>query len=179
MAAHIVYDAYICWLYDKVMFKQMKRSGRSYALLLDYLMKRKFTCKLDRDVNRAEDGKYLRYTFCEEIGIPDEEIKGSCTFLEMAVALAERINDDIFPPTPGVNGAQFFWMMMENCGLDEYIDSDFDEEKVGKIVDCILERRFSYNGSGGFFPLKHPKEDQKCVEMWYEMQQYMQENYEF
>lgn len=178
MSTNSIYDAYISWLFDKVMYKEMRRSGRSYKQLLLYLHSRQFTWTLDFDANRAEDGKYLRYKFLDETGYLGE-IKGACSVLEMAIALSDRINEDLFLPDPSANGAKFFWMMMENCGLDELTDDYFDEKMAENIVDIVLKRQYSSSGLGGFFPLKHPKEDQKCTELWYQMQKYIQENYSF
>ena len=173
-----LYNGYYRWLLDKVMYREMKQSGRSYKQLLLYLRSRKFTWLVPNDVNRAEDGKYLRVTYRMESGI-NGEIKGSCTFLEMCIALAIRMNDDIFSPDPTASPARWFWIMMENCGLDEFTDDNYDEHAVEKIVNRILNRRFSESGSGGFFPLRHPKENQRNTEMWYMMQNYIQENFDF
>lgn len=173
-----LYNAYFHWLLDIVMYKEMKRSGRNYSRLLRAMREKQFIWLVDNDVNRAQDGKYLRYTFKEETGI-DGEIKGACNFLEMAVGLSVRMNDVIFEPDPAYKPARWFWMMMENCGLDEYTDDVFDELVVNKIMDRVLLRRYSKTGKGGFFPIKHPKQDQKEVEIWYQMQQYVMENFDY
>ena len=35
------------------------------------------------------------------------------------------------------------------------------------------------DGFGGLFPLKHAKKDQRKVEIWYQLQNWLMENYEF
>jgi len=43
----------------------------------------------------------------------------------------------------------------------------------------VILRRYSKTGKGGLFPLKHPKKDQTEVEIWYQMQQYVMENFDY
>lgn len=172
------YDGYFRWLLDTVMFRDMKRSGRSYLYLLKQMGSIQFTWSVDSDVNRAEDGKYLRYTYAEMVGT-DYEIKGACNFLEMCIALASRMNDDIFDADPTARPARWFWIMMENCGLDKYTDDNFDPLEVEQICARIIKRQYNRTGKGGLFPLKHPKEDQRKVEIWYQMQAYILENFDY
>lgn len=173
-----LYNGYFRWLLDTVMYKEMKRSGRNYSLLLKAMRDKPFTIIVSNDVNRAQDGKYLRYTFHEQTGI-EGDIKGACNFLEMCVGLAVKMNDVIFEPDPSYSPARWFWMMMENCGLDNYTDENFDELIVNKIMDRVILRRYTKTGKGGFFPIKHPKKDQREVEIWYQMQQYVMENFDY
>ena len=37
---------------------------------------------------------------------------------------------------------------------------------------------FGNDGVGGFFPLKYPKRDQKYLEIWYQLEDFVLENYE-
>lgn len=171
------YNGYFRWLQDQVMYKEMKRSGRSYLYLLKYMRNVQFTWSVDYDVNRASDGKYLRHRFRDESGL-DGDIKGACSFLEMCVALAIRMNDDIFEPDPKARPARWFWIMMENCGLDKYTDDCFSEQEVGIIIDRIIKRRYRKDGKDGLFPLRNPKKDQREVEIWYQMQAYILENFD-
>ena len=172
------YNSYFRWLLDQVMYDDMRRSGRSYRKLLEYMRNVQFTWLIDFDKNRADDGKNLRYIFQTETGI-EGEIKGACSFLEMCIALARRINDDIFEPDPMARPARWFWIMMENCGLDEFTDDRFNEEKVGEIVDRIINREYKKSGKGGLFPLKNAVKDQRKVQIWYQMQSYILENFDY
>ena len=172
------YNKYYQWLYDQVMFNEMKKSGRSYIKLFRFLKKRQFTWTIPNDENRAEDGKYLRITFRELTG-EHCIIKGSCSVLEMCIALAVRITEDLFEYDSTTTPARWFWVMMENSGLDQFEDGTYDEREVTRIVDDILLRRYSKTGKGGFFPLKRPNKDQREVEIWYQLQKYILENYDF
>ena len=173
-----LYNAYYHWLLDIVMYKEMKRSGREYKKLLRAMKDKQFTVVVPNDINRLEDGKYLRFTFQEETGF-EGEIKGSCSFLEMCIGLAVRMNRDIFEPDPSYRPARWFWTMMENCGLDKYTDDIFDDLIVNKLMDRVIKRTYSKTGKGGLFPIKHPNNDQRNVELWYQMQQYVMENFDY
>ena len=172
-----LYNGYYSWLLNTIMFREMKQSGRSYIYLMKAMHKKDFTVVVDNDVNRYQDGKYLRHIFQDETGLPGDEIKGACTFLEMCIALANRITNDIFEHDMGSSPARWFWEMMENCGLDKYTDENFDELMVQKTMDRVIRRHYSKTGKGGFFPLKNPKKDQREVEIWYQMQSYVTENF--
>lgn len=174
-----LYNGYFHWLLERVMYQEMKRSGRSYLYLLQAMRAKTFTWLIENDVNRAEDGKHLRIRFGELYGFDGTQIKGACNFLEMCVALATRINDDIFEHDMGSKPARWFWIMMENCGLDKYTDDQFDELMVNKIMDRVIMRRYSKTGKGGFFPIKEPKRDQREIEIWYQMQNYIIENFDY
>lgn len=70
---------------------------------------------------------------------------------------------------------KWFWIMMENMGLTRYDDEHFDVDDVNRIVDIWLERRFGSDGMGSPFPLQHPFEDQRQIELWQQMQNYVNE----
>ena len=172
-------NAYYHWIFEQVMFKEMKNNGRNYNLLLNYLKSVPFRWSIDRDSNRAADGRNLRYIFEVETGKELLLGKEPVNCLEVFIGLSARMNDDIFEILPGASPARFFWMMMENCGLDTFTNECFDEEDVELILNKILDRKYSKTGNGGLFPLKHPKKDQRNVELWYQMQAYILENFDF
>lgn len=173
-----LYNGYFHWLLETVMYHEMRDSGRSYLYLLQAMRAKTFTWTIPNDENRANDGKNLRIKYGNLVGRDGTELKGACNFLEMCIALATRINDDIFEHDPGSKPARWFWIMMENCGLDKYTDEKFDEIEVNKIMDRVILRRYSKTGKGGFFPIKDPKRDQREIELWYQMQNYIIENFD-
>jgi hypothetical protein len=75
----------------------------------------------------------------------------------------------------------WFWMMLGNAELDGFTDEAFYALRghilVDKILNRILDRTYKRDGIGGLFPLKHPKKDQRRVELWYQMNAYLVENY--
>lgn len=124
---------------------------------------------ISNDVNRIADGLSIRNDFRKG------QIIGPCSFLEFLIGLAYRIEDVI-----GNDYVYSFWEMIENLGLLEFDDDSIDlseSEEVEEVVSTFLNRRYKRDGRGGLFPLRHPKEDQRKVEIWYQMQAYLIENY--
>lgn len=78
----------------------------------------------------------------------------------------------------------YFWQMVKNLGLYQYDDASYGSildagEKVRMILNIFLNREYRYSGEGGLFPLADPDRDQRDVEIWYQMNAYLQENYPY
>ncbi len=71
-----------------------------------------------------------------------------------------------------------FWEIWCNLGLDLYDGVDYGtKEEVGYLIDCWVSRRYLRDGKGGCFPLRKPRrKDQRKVELWYQMSEYLGEN---
>ena len=97
--------------------------------------------------------------------------------LEMLVALADRMSY--------YADGDWFWEMIENLGLLPYNDSNFYDDKyvgnysVSRILVTFLGRKYLKNGTGGLFPLQHTRKDQRRVELWYQMCEYLEEKVAF
>jgi hypothetical protein len=91
--------------------------------------------------------------------------------LEVLVALSRRVAFNA-----GGEPEWWAWKLIENIGLDkvEGIElSPVDRIKINDALDRVIERRYSENGEGGFFPLPSTDEDQRKVEIWYQMSAYI------
>lgn len=97
--------------------------------------------------------------------------------LEVLIALSIRIERDIMGEPGNYQDDRWFWIMIDNLGLNSCTNDDFDEEIVDYILSKWLDRRFSYDGTGGIFPIKTPRFCQKDVEIWYQMCEWIDENY--
>ena len=153
---------YFEWLVGKV---QPFTTG-DYHILLETMFFKDFTWKVKRDEHRAKDGLELRNHFGAIFDRP-------CSVLEMLIALCERFSYDVV----GINvihPSELFWGVIVNTGLYDY-GSD-DPDLISSVVDAILSRDYKRNGEGGFFPLEHPKEDQRKTEIWYQMCEWWEEN---
>ena len=111
-------------------------------------------------------------------------LDGPCSVLEMLVAFAIRIENEImWHPEGGNRTAFWFWTMVWNTGLNplRFTDEYFDHECIVCLDDSIdkaVSRRYKFNGEGGFFPLKTvPQKDMRRTELWYQMQFWVEENY--
>lgn len=100
-----------------------------------------------------------------------------CSVLEVLCALSFRCERDIMGEPGSYDDARWFWKMLENLGLLEYENDIFDEEDVDYILSTWLDRHFAYNGNGSIFPVLHAKRDQRKLEIWYQMADYIDENY--
>ena len=148
-----------------------------YQKLMRYLYLRAFTWKIDHDKNRAMDGLGLRDIFEEETGLACEK-SGPCSILEMFVGMANACEDDIMHDDDyGDRTFMWFWYMMENMGLDEYDDYNYDLESVGEIIDQFLARRYGRDGRGGPFYIPGYSGDMRKVELWYQLNYFIKNLY--
>lgn len=170
-------DGYFDWLASLVLPPRQK----SYKKLLRYLFETDFYCLIPMDDNRAEDGISLRYRYGIENRIDQREIATYlddhlCSVLEMMVALAKRLEDDImWEPELGDRTSEWFWRMINNLGLEFADDRKFDISKVGQIIERFLSRQYRYDGLGGLFCVKNPRKDLRDVEIWYQANWYLRD----
>lgn len=169
-------NVYFNWLYDTVANKDYVKNRKiSYRKLLSTLHTREFYFILPMDENRALDGIDLRLRFADEHEeyLKDdilECLNGPCSVLEMMVALAVRMEEEIVG-----YGPQWFWLMISNMGLNDMMDTNFDRTKVEHCINILLDREYKKDGTGSLFIVKRHKEDMKDVEIWYQMQWYLGE----
>ena len=169
---------YFLWLCELVSLDSKKETG-GYNFLVKALFKKEFYWTEEKDENRSDEGKDLRGIFCDECGyecVPDE-INGPCTVFEMMIALAKRWNDEVSVSDDEDCTAVYFWEMIKNLGLEGCTDDKFDPEMAREKLDIFLDRDYPDNGEGSIFPLKKSKESQKNIELWYQLQNYLIENY--
>lgn len=170
-------DLYFCWLVELISDDYIRMN---YSNLLLKLYNRDYIWELDYDKNRAADGLNLRDEYQRSTGlrVPVKCQNSQCTLLEMFVALARNADDDImYDPAYGNRSNKWFWMMMENMGLDVYDNTHWYEEEVDRILDNFLHRRYDRNGFGGAFPLNSNIRDSRDADLWWQMNRYLVEHY--
>jgi hypothetical protein len=171
-------EQYLRWLYSQVASVRLKNPARTYWSLLRHLYSKEYVWLVANDDNRVEDGRDLRSEFRREIHIhPDQNwMDLGCSMLEMLISLSRRLD---FESEHEGGPAYWFWHMMENVGLDKFSDvyyqNDFTKEIVNDILDTVIWRTFDPDGRRGLFPLDHPREDQRDVELWYQSSAYLLE----
>ena len=166
------HDYYI-WLCDLIDL----RSHRHYEKLISFLFNTEFYWSVANDINRAEDGKELRFEFIFENGeyADDSWVDEPCSVLEMLIALARRVRNDIMPDYD-IEIDDWFWQFVSNLGLDDYDDRHFYEVEVDEICENFLTR----NGKNVlFFCGNRTKKEILRMEIWYQMQFWLAENYDF
>lgn len=158
---------YIDWLCSTIKEEHHKAK---YDNLCSWLYYQEFYAILPNDDNRVEDGLKLRETFGIQLDKP-------CSMLEMLIALAERMDYILFEKHHGNRFEKWFWLFIRNLNLQSvFYDSEPEENQRNlMIVKRFIERKYSRNGRGGLFPLKHTRNDQRSVEIWYQMMAYIEE----
>lgn len=169
-------DLYLIWLYEQVGDIKVRSRNRTYWDLFRQLYSIEFVWFIPNDDNRAADGEELRLQFLEDRGMDIFEVDPDwmglgCSFLEMLVALARRLAFEA-DGEPSL----WFWHMIENIGLEDCTDrSRYDQGKAERIVYDVIFRTYDADGHGGLFPLRHARTDQREVELWYQMNEYLLE----
>ena len=167
------------WLVDMV--DLYSADHMEYTDLVKYLYTTEFYCSIDMDRNRCKDATAILYLkYLNEMGIeydPKTVYERECSVLEVLIALSFRCERDIMGEPGSYDDARWFWIMIENLGLLEFKNDVFDEEDVDYILQTWLDRDFAYNGNGSIFPIKSPKRDQRQIEIWDQMSDFLDENY--
>ena len=167
---YVVDNAYYEWLLNKINYHDT-----DYDSTLETLFTVEFTWDVANDDNRAEDGLVLRSTFMSEEKWNTSPCSDEpCSVLEMMIALAMRIENDIMWDGERDRTAKWFWEMFRNLKLDS-APTVWD---VHDILEKFLLREYEYDGTGGLFPLgEWATEDQRDVEIWYQAQLFLMKNY--
>lgn len=170
-----IINEYFRWMSDTVCGKRYSKHI-SFKKLLTRLHQLEFSYTILMDKNRAEDGISLRRRFAMFNGYEDsiheivDILDGPCSVLEMMVALAIRIEEDIMDdPDIGNRTGQWFWGMIVSLGLGSMVDDRFDKIFVDDVIDRFLGRDYSPEGKGGLFTIRDCEHDLRRMEIWHQM----------
>lgn len=174
MSAHLD-ELYSGWLYNQVFSSKVKNPLENYHELCHILFTKEFVWLVPNDDNRVEDGKTLRFEFLDELelDVPEEEdywLDLGCSVMELLVGLSRRLEFETLEDTH-----HWFMEMIHNLELSEYNDlsDSIPERHINAILDDLIWRRYHSSGRGGLFPLNEPHEDQRQVEIWYQLNSYL------
>ncbi len=160
---------YFDWLCAKV----VDRHSHIYTDLLRILYTTEFEWSVFGDRNRSEDGIELRYNFVHESEWEKDPLwfDEPCSLLELFIALGMRASFQTDIPTK-----DWFWTFVSNILLDEYRQvSDSDIPVIEDILCTFVWRRYDTYGRGGIFPLDQTQHDQREVEIWYQLFEYIED----
>lgn len=167
-------ELYFTWLYRQVGDPGIKNPNLTYWRTFRQLYSKEFIWFVPNDDNRIADGKDLRYEFVDDSGLNDVDIGWmglGCSMLELLIGLSRRLAFEAEGKP-----RDWFWHMMKNLGLVEYNDRHpSGEVEVDEILDRVIWRTYRGDGHGGLFPLKNAREDQREVELWYQLSAYVLE----
>lgn len=162
---------YLTWLESQVPVRSNKR--RSYSRLLEQMYCKEFAWFVPNDDNRAEDGRDLRLRFRDETDtkLDSDWANLGCSMLELVLSLAGHLSFEL-----GGGVDRWFWQLIDNIGLANCTDdSPFLPEAVDNALERVIWRTYHRDGRGGLFPLKEASEDQREVELWYQLSAYVLE----
>lgn len=167
MSAGTLDDRYLEWLVSRVAVVKTRKSSKTYWGLFRQLYSTPFVWSVPNDENRSIDGLMLRREWPVEA---DEEwFNLDCSFLEMLIALCERGSFQSDEPV-----AWWFWHILENLGFIEYNDRDgVAEDLCAMRLRVVNERLYESDGLGGMFPIRDTDQDQRRVEIWYQLCEYI------
>lgn len=168
---------YFEWLTEHVNFNNGRPGGRTYVDLMGQLHSKEFVWIVPNDDNRLEDAVALRHEFLHDAGItnyPEEFVLNEppLSVLEVIISLSRRcaFADD-------GDARNWAWKLIENLELSGLSDpvSRRKQDVIDDILDRFIWRQYETDGRGGLFPLKHPENNQREIELWYQMNAYLDE----
>lgn len=161
---------YFEWLISQIHIPPSK----TYNDLFDRMHNSEFVWTVPHDDNRVHDGLDLRVEFMD--GGPRRHLAvddlAGATILEVLVALSRRAAF-----TADGDPAIWAWKLVKNLGLNKASDplTGLKASRVEDTLYSLVWRTYYSNGQGGFFPLKHNTVDQTKIEIWVQMNAYINE----
>ena len=159
-------ELYLEWLNLQAGIRINSRLGRA----LHGVQYRYF---VQNDVNRAIEGKNLRRIYVELGGKPAWAYEDEpASVMEVLVAFAQRADD--LATGMGIQPDARGW-----CSLFLYhlgLSGDCSTHDIQTKAQYWVNRQYTASGKGGLFPLDYPTRDQRRLELWYQLNDYLREN---
>ena len=182
-------ELYLKWLLRLINADNYKE--RSYIKLCSLLNKVLFKPVIKLDENRLSDAhSLLRETYIQSQSDwyrinSDEAViefsKWPVSFLELIISLAMRIDLDFMREINGIDNTRiYFWILVRNLGFLEYDDEHWGEDAIISIVNqlnIVQDRKYDFDGKGGLFPLENSEVDQRNVQIWNQLCQFVSQKF--
>lgn len=171
-------EQYLSWLYSQVASVKTRHKHRSFWSLFKQLHKTIFVAIVSNDENRIEDARDLRYEYLAEA--EDEQgdrdwTRSPCSMLELLIVLSRQL---AFEMDDSVES--WFWHLIDVLNLEQFNDREYDEHAesvIEETLERVIWRNYSHTGEGGLFPLRSPERDQRKIELWYQLNAYLLEQF--
>lgn len=150
-----------------------------YSKLFFALYSTEFFWVVPRDRNRALDGQDLRNRFEQDTGLYCDKY-GPCCCFEMIFALAIRCENELmymYDSDSEDQTERWFWMVIENLGLDIYDDEFFQEEEVDYVLYRFMSRDYGPDLEFCAFPLTNYISNYEKIELTYQLNYYIKEKF--
>lgn len=171
-------ERYLKWLYGQVANVKTRAKNRTHWNLFRQMHDTIFVAQIDHDENRIADARDMRYEFLAEA----EDEQGNrdwtrlpCSMLEVLIVLSRHLSFEMDDPVK-----TWFWHLIEVLDLEQFNDREYNEssqEVIQETIDRVIWREYKPNGEGGLFPLRNPARDQREVELWYQLNAYLLEQF--
>lgn len=160
-------NEYYRWLVKQIAIPVNNR--KTYHDLFQRLHETEFLWFLSGDDNRVQDARDLRAEFLDG---RHHLFQQGISVLEVLIALSRHLAF-----LAGGSPAEWSWLLLENLTLNTASDplEGRKAEKVDEILERLIWRTYERDGQGGFFPLNSTLGDQTKVEIWFQMQSYINE----
>lgn len=155
---------YLTWLEHQV----SAHNGRSYWELLECMHNKEFIWIIPNDDNRVADGLDVRNEFFRTHGVYSR----GCSVLEVLIGISRRLEFIL-----GGDPRQWAWKLIEHLELHKMSGhiGRVRANQIDDILETLIWRTYAPDGGGGFFPLAWPKQDQRKIEIWYQMAAWCEE----
>lgn len=163
-------DDYFAWLCSII---SPRFRGNDYYMMLQDLFTYEYVWYDDLDKNRYFDAIALRDEFGLYIG------KQEVSVLEVLIALAGRMDDIMFDVEVGIIVEKWFWELICNFGLEIYDDSNYNSVNIGDIIADWVENPYMDPHKKLGVGRKKSGGRAKNTDLWYKMQEYLDDNYGF
>jgi len=162
---------YYYWLTSLI---RLKENHPNYTNLIKQLDSIEYVYILANDKNRECGGRKLRERYADEYSIDDDDIRSNqpSTVLEMLIAVADHMVDILDSDIE-----RWFWVLIDNLYLTQSTDDNYDSNRVDFIIMSWMNREYLPNSSGSLFPLKQYSGDYRTLDIWSQMNAWINENY--
>lgn len=169
--------AYLRWL-ESQLKDETDAPDKTFWDLLNLMFEKQFGWldHVPMDRNRMVDGLDLRvefsYIYRPRPSAAVIDRLGPCSFLEVLIGLSRRLAFVAGGQAPG-----WSWQLLGNLEMQRLSDpmTPAKAHRAQEIMDRVIERTYNEDGNGGFFPLAWPQEDQRTVELWYQLNSFAEE----
>ena len=145
---------------------------KTFDDLFSHLHQNEFVWIVPGDDNRCQDARDLRVNFEHLFPNHELEFKYYVSILEIIIAVSR-----ILEFVAGGEAPAWAWRLLDNLKLNNFYDplSENKRAQLQEILERLIWRTYERNGQGGFFPLVFPAEDQTKIEIWYQLNAYVNE----
>jgi len=176
-----IQDLYFTWLGEKI------DPEEHYSALNFYIHAWDFRWTIAIDKNRQVDGYYLRRQFLQEYEFSHRFAKEdfedldflNVSVFEVLVALTLRLEHELNDLSGITRFEVWYKQLLTNLDLDGLTNSVWmcnethAKAIVWEVITRLLDRTYDRDGVGGLFPIKNAVEDQRTIEIWYQMMMYL------